>query len=379
MTVPLLDLKPQFAALKDELEAAVARVMASQGFILGPEVEAFEREMAEFLNVPHAIGCASGTDALLLPLMALDPRPGDEVILPSFTFFATAGAVWNAGFKPVFCDIDPATFNVTRASVESKWSERTRAVIPVHLFGQMAPVEDILSLAEERGGDVLILEDAAQSIGAKRRSAGPQSRDGWVQAGAMGQAGAFSFFPTKNLGGFGDGGLVSALGESLSERVGKLRVHGGRQMYHHEMVGTNSRLDAIQAAVLRVKLPHLEKWTEARRQNACWYHGALADVPEITLPETLESNYHVYNQYTVRAERRDDLRAFLQEAGTGTGVYYPVPLHLQECFASLGGKAGELPHAEAACREVLSLPIFPEVGEDRMEEVAEGIRRFYRS
>jgi dTDP-4-amino-4,6-dideoxygalactose transaminase len=377
MRVPLLDLKPQYHSLRDEIDTAIQAVVESQGFVLGPEVEAFEQEMAAFLHVPHAVGCASGTDALLLPLKALDPRPGDEVILPAFTFFATAGAVWNAGFRPVFCDIDPDTFNVTRETVEAAWTERTRAVIPVHLFGQMAPMTELASLAEERGA--FLLEDAAQAIGARQRGSGPGARDGWTMAGAAGDAGAFSFFPTKNLGAFGDGGLVSARDPEMAERVAKLRVHGGRQMYHHEMVGTNSRLDALQAAVLRVKLRHLGGWEEARRRNACGYHGGLGDVEEMTLPDAQEGNHHVYNQYTVRVDSRDALREHLQGRGVGTGIYYPVPLHLQPCFAELGGREGQLPEAERACREVLSLPIFPELGEDRLALVVEEIRTFFAS
>ncbi len=376
MQVPLLDLKAQYAGLKDEIGAALERVVESQYFILGPEVEALERELSDYLGVPHTVGCASGTDAILLPLMALEPEPGDEVIVPAFTFFATAGAVWNAGFTPVFCDIDPITFNVTRETLEAVWSERTRAVIPVHLFGQMAPMKEITELATDR--DAFVLEDCAQAIGARQKGDESMAREGWVMAGAWGDAGAFSFFPTKNLGGFGDGGMVTALDGDLAESVGKLRVHGGRQMYHHEMVGTNSRLDALQAAVLRVKLRHLDEWARARRANACQYHGGLADVAEVTLPEVLEGNHHVYNQFTLRVERRDELRAFLQERGIGTGVYYPVPLHLQPCFEELRGRPGALPHAEAACLDVLSLPIFPEVGEERMERVIESIREFYR-
>lgn len=378
MNVPLLDLKPQYDAIRSQVDEAIRRVVDSQYFILGPEVEALEGEMAEYLGVPHAIGCASGTDALLLPLMALDPRPGDEVIIPAFTFFATAGAVWNAGFTPVFCDIDPVTFNVTSETVEAVWSPRTRAIIPVHLFGQMAPMAEIMDLARARGA--VVIEDAAQAIGARQAVVpAPEHDNGtsWVMAGAAGDAGAFSFFPTKNLGGFGDGGLVSSTDDVMADRVGKLRVHGGRQMYHHEMVGTNSRLDALQAAILRIKLQHLADWTAARGKNACAYHGALDDVPEITLPDALPGNVHVYNQYTIRAERRDELREHLAGKGIGSGVYYPVPLHLQECFRELGGKEGQLPETERACREVLSLPIFPELGEERQARVIEEIRAFY--
>lgn len=375
MDVPLLDLRSQYEGIKDEVDAAVRRVVSSQHFILGPEVEALENEIASYVGTPHAVGCASGTDALLLPLRALEPVSDDEVILPSFTFFATAGAAWNAGFKPVFCDVDPVTFNVTTETVEEVWTDRTRAVIPVHLFGQMAPMHELVGLAGRRGA--VVLEDAAQAIGARQRSRGPGSRDGWVMAGAAGDAGAFSFFPTKNLGGFGDGGMVTSRQPRLTETVGKLRVHGGRQMYHHEVVGTNSRLDALQAAVLRVKLTHLDRWTEARRRNACRYHGGLEEVDEVVLPETEQGNFHVFNQYTLRVEARDRLREHLTGKGIGSGVYYPVPLHLQECFRELGGREGQLPETERACRQVISIPIFPELGEDRLDRVIEEIRAFY--
>ncbi len=364
--VPLLDLTAQYHSIQDELDEAVLRVVRSQRFVLGPEVEALEREMAAYLGVEHAVGCASGTDALLLVLRALEAEPGSDVIVPAFTFFATAGAVWNAGYRPVFCDVDPDTFNVTAETLEAAWTERTVAVVPVHLFGQMAPMAEIRELAARRGA--FVLEDAAQAIGAK-------SADG--VAGAVGDAGAFSFFPTKNLGGFGDGGLVSTNDAALAERVAKLRVHGGQQMYHHEMVGTNSRLDALQAAVLRVKLPRLDAWAAARRENACRYEGLLADVEGIRFPTLAEGAFHVYNQYTIRAERRDELRAWLGERGIGAGVYYPVALHLQECFASLGQRKGALPVSEALCGEVLSLPIFPELGEERQARVADAVRAFY--
>jgi dTDP-4-amino-4,6-dideoxygalactose transaminase len=374
MRVPLLDLKPQYDSLKPEIDRAIQRVVSSQQFVMGPEVEGLEAEIANYVGTPHAVGCASGTDALLLPLMALEPEPGDEVILPAFTFFATAGAVWNAGFTPVFCDIDPLTFNVNAASVAAVWSDRTRVVIPVHLFGQMAPMEEICALAAERGA--VVIEDAAQAIGASRRRPDRGGEGARAMAGAWGEVGALSFFPTKNLGGFGDGGMVVARDGALAEKVAKLRVHGGRQMYHHEMVGTNSRLDALQAAVLRVKLGALERWTEARRANAALYLDGLADVPGITLPTTLEGNRHVYNQFTIRAERRDALREHLGRKGIGSGVYYPVPLHLQECFGALGGEVGDLPECEAACREVLSLPVFAELGAERVEIVIDAVREF---
>jgi len=370
MSVPLLDLKAQYATIRAEIESAIGRVVEAQGFVMGPEVEAFEGAMAAYLGVPHAIGVASGTDALLLPLKALDPHPGDEVILPAFTFFATAGAAWNAGFKPVFCDVDPDSFNVTAETLDAAWSPRTRAAIPVHLFGQMAPMPEILEWAASRG--VVLLEDAAQAVGARQRDG-----DGSRMAGAWAPVSAFSFFPTKNLGGFGDGGMVTALDDELAERVRKLRVHGGRQMYHHEMVGTNSRLDALQAAILAAKLPHLDGWAKKRRENACVYEGLLGDVAEVVVPKVLPGNFHVYNQYTLRVRRRDELRAFLGARGIGSGVYYPVPLHLQECFAALGGGVGDLPVSEELCRQVLSLPIYPELGEADIQEVAAAIREFY--
>ena len=375
MLVPFLDLKPQYERIRDEVSRAVARVVDQQGFILGPEVEGLERELAAYLNVPHAVGCASGTDALLLPLRALGPRPGDEAILPAFTFFATAGAAWNAGFRPAFADVDPVTFNVTAESLEAAWTDRTRAVIPVHLFGQMAPMGPIVELARERGA--FVLEDAAQAIGARQRGSGSTARDGWVMAGAAGDAGAFSFFPSKNLGGFGDGGLVSTADPELADRVTKLRVHGGRQTYHHEMVGTNSRLDALQAGVLRAKLPHLSAWAEGRRRNAARYAEGLGDLDEVILPGTAEGNDHVYNQYTLRVRARDRLRERLQERGIGSGLYYPVPLHLQPCFRELGGRPGDLLVSEGLCGEVLSLPIFPELGEERVRMVVDAIQEFY--
>jgi len=366
MDIPLLDLVAQYRSIKDDLDGAVLAVVESQRFVLGPEVEALEAELAAYLGVPHGVGCASGTDALLLALKALGAEPGSEVIVPSFTFFATAGAVWNAGLRPVFCDVDPDTFNVTAATLEAAWTPRTVAVVPVHLFGQMAPMGEIVELARRRGA--FVLEDAAQAVGAR-------SADG--VAGAVGDAGAFSFFPSKNLGGFGDGGLVTTRDAALAEKLAKLRVHGGRQMYHHEMVGTNSRLDALQAAVLRVKLRHLDGWAAARRENARRYAALLADVEGVRLPHVGDGSFHVYNQFTVRARGRDALREHLTQQGIGSGIYYPVPLHLQECFASLGGRRGDLPVTEALCDEVLSLPIFPELGEDRIGRVAESVRAFY--
>ncbi|MDT8369412.1 MAG: DegT/DnrJ/EryC1/StrS family aminotransferase [Longimicrobiales bacterium] len=376
--IPLLDLKAQYASIRDELDAALMRVVASQAFVLGPEVEAFEAEIADLLGVPHAIGCASGTDALLLPLRALREGDregdregaGDEVIVPAFTFFATAGAVWNAGLRPVFCDVDPDTFTLTPETVEAVWSERTRAVVPVHLFGQMAPMTGIRRIAAERGA--LVIEDAAQAIGARQRT-----ETGELRAGGAGDVGALSFFPTKNLGGFGEGGMVTTHDDEIARRVRALRVHGGRQMYHHEWVGTNSRLDALQAAVLRVKLRHLEGWTERRRAHACRYHARLGDLAEVTLPAVGDGAWHVYHQFTIRTPRRDALRGFLADRGIGSGIYYPVPLHLQPSFREIGGRPGDHPVAEGLCREVLSLPIFPELGAERVDRVADAIHDFF--
>ena len=366
MSVPFLDLTLQYRSIRTEIDEAIQRVVTSQGFVMGPEVQGLEGEIAAYVGVPHAVGVASGTDAILLPLRALDPRPGDEVVIPAFTFFATAGAVWNAGFKPVFCDVDPASFNVTAETLDAAWTARTRAAVPVHLYGQMAPMDEIRALASRRGA--FVLEDAAQAIGASQ---------GGAMAGSAGDAGAFSFFPTKNLGGFGDGGIITTTDDGLAEKVAKLRVHGGKQMYHHEMVGTNSRLDALQAAVLRVKLKHLDRWTRLRRRNAALYDEVLAGVEGVRTPVALPQQLHVYNQYTVRVDRRDELRAFLTERGIGNGLYYPLGLHLQACFSSLGGREGDLPNTERLTREVVSLPIFPELTEGQIMEVAESIRSFY--
>ena len=366
MKVPLLDLTEQYATISEDIDRAIQAVVSSQRFILGPEVELLERSIEALLGARHAIGCASGTDALLLPLLALEAPPEAEVVVPAFTFFATAGAVWNAGLVPAFCDVDAATFNVEVDTVAAAWTERTRALIPVHLFGQMARMPELAAFAHARGA--FVLEDAAQAIGART--------DG-RQVGAAGDACALSFFPTKNLGGFGDGGMITTSDSALAERLRKIRVHGGVQMYHHEMVGTNSRLDALQAAVLRTKLPHLEAWTDARRRNAALYDELLAELPEVATPCVRAGSLHVYNQYTVKAERRDELRVFLDSRGIGTGIYYPVPLHLQECFRSLGYARGDFPVSERLAEEVLSLPVFPELGEARVRTVASAIREFY--
>jgi len=375
MNVPLLDLKGQYREVEDDVWSAMRGVVEDQRFVLGPVVEAFERAVAEKLGVKHAIGCASGTDALLLPIRALGCEPGDEVVVPPFTFFATAGAVHNAGARPVFADIDPDTFNLSPQAAEDAITERTRVVVPVHLFGQMADMAAFRAVADRRG--IAVLEDAAQAIGARQRL-----EDGrWITTGTLGDVCAFSFFPTKNLGAFGDAGMMTAGDDAVAERLAKLRVHGGRQMYHHEEVGYNSRLDALQAAVLHAKLPYLDRWSEKRREHAAFYDGALAGIDELVTPPVRPGNESIVNQYTVRVAggRRDALRDFLTEKGVGSGVYYPVPLHLQECFAHLGYREGQFPESERACLEVLSLPVFPELGEEQRAYVADTVRAFFRA
>jgi dTDP-4-amino-4,6-dideoxygalactose transaminase len=369
--VPLLDLAAHHARLKDELGAAVERVIASNRFILGPEVQAFESEVAEAIGVRHAIGVSSGTDALLVALMALDVGPGDEVVTTPFTFFATAGCIARLGARPIFVDIDPATFNIDASQVRSALSERTKAVVPVHLFGQpydVAALDEVLA-----GTGVPVVEDAAQAIGA-HTVRGP--------AGGVGTFGCFSFFPSKNLGCFGDGGLVTTQDDGLAERVRVLRGHGAKPKYYHALIGGNFRLDAIQAAVLRVLLPHVPAWNASRRANARHYDRWIAEddvLRDVVRPPPRVQEGHVYNQYVVRVPRRDALRAFLTERGIGNEVYYPVPLHRQACFAGLGYAEGSLPEAERASREVLALPIFPELGEPRQRRVVDALRAFYAS
>jgi dTDP-4-amino-4,6-dideoxygalactose transaminase len=375
MQVPLLDLEAQYRSLSEPLLAAVTEVIESQKFILGPPVDRLEAEIAGLLGVRHAIGCASGTDALLLPLRAVDAGPGCEVVTSPFTFFATAGAIHNVGARPVFADIDPVTFNLDPVAAAAAVTERTRAVMPVHLFGQMAEMESFRAMGGEHG--IAILEDAAQAIGATRTLADGRR----ITTGTIGDACGFSFFPTKNLGGFGDGGMVVTNDDQLAERLYRLRVHGGRQMYHHEEVGYNSRLDALQAAVLSVKLPHLEGWSAARRRNARFYDEALTGVDQVSTPVVTDGNVSIFNQYTIRVTdgRRDELQEALREQGIGSAVYYPVPLHLQACFRHLGYQEGDLPHAERASREVLSLPVFPELSIEQLDHVAAAIREFYRA
>lgn len=367
MGVPLLDLTRQYQTLRDDMRAVLDAVCDSQRFILGPEVEAFERESAAWLGARYAVGMSSGTDALLIALMALGVGRDDEVIVPTFTFFATAGVVARLGAKPVFVDIDPVDYCMDPAQLAAKIGPRTKAIMPVHLFGQTADLDRIRAAA----GEVPVLEDCAQSWGATFHGR---------QTGTMGVMGAFSFFPSKNLGGFGDGGLVTTDDEAMAARLRELRMHGQSGPYLHPTVGGNFRLDALQAAVLRVKLPHVQSWIDGRRENACHYAGlfeeaGLAGI--VQQPTAVEGRGHTYNQYVVRAPRRDELRTFLGQRGIGCSVYYPLSLHLQPCFAELGYREGELPVAEQASKEVLALPVFPELTEAELAEVVGAMAEFY--
>jgi dTDP-4-amino-4,6-dideoxygalactose transaminase len=369
VTVPLLDLDAQYRPLRGELLAAITRVCDSQRFIQGPEVEALERELAGYLRVPHAIGVSSGTDAVLMALMALGIGPGDEVITTPYSFFATAGAIVRLGATPVFVDIEADTFNIDPDAAGAAITPRTRAIIPVHLFGQAAELEPLLAVASRAG--IAIVEDAAQAIGASY-----QGRP----VGSWGTIGCFSFFPSKNLGAFGDGGLVICRDEQLAHRLRLLRNHGMEPKYYHHIVGGNFRLDALQAAVLRVKLPHLASWSDARRRNAARYRAMFADasLDAIGLPVEAPDRTHIYNQFVIRAADRDGLRAHLAQRGIGTEIYYPVPFHLQACFTNLGYKAGAFPVAEAAAREALAVPIYGELTESQQRAVVDAIRAFYR-
>jgi dTDP-4-amino-4,6-dideoxygalactose transaminase len=366
MKIPLLDLKAQYAAIRSEIRAAIDRVCDSQYFILGPEVAALEQEIAAFCNVKFAVGVSSGTDALLAALMALRIGPGDEVITTTYSFFATAGVISRLGARPVFVDIEPRTFNIDPAQVVQKISPRTKAIIPVHLFGRCADMDPILEAAEKQR--IYVIEDAAQAIGAKDR----QGRF----AGIMGHTGCFSFFPSKNLGAFGDGGMVITDDESLAETVRTLRIHGGKPKYHHRLVGGNFRLDALQAAIVRAKLEYLSSWTESRRQNANRYRRLFdrAGLNQgVSLPE--DEPGHIYNQFVIRASNRDRLQSYLKEKGVETEVYYPIPLHLQECFHELGYQEGQFPEAEAASRDSLALPIYPELTEVQQEYVVRQVEK----
>jgi len=387
MIVPLLDLKLQFAPLREAILAEIARVCDAQQFVLGPDVERFERAVADHLGIRHAVGVSSGTDALLISFMALGIGPGDEVITPAYSFFATAGCVWRLGAKPVFVDVDPASFNLRADAVARAVTPRTKAVVPVHLYGQMLDMPPLVALAQRHG--FAIVEDACQSIGA--------ARDGRL-AGSLGDAGCFSFFPSKNLGAFGDGGLVTTDDAGMAARLRLLRGHGARTKYHHDIVGGNFRLDALQAAVLHVKLPHLDAWTEGRRRNAQRYRelfaqavartggislapAGAAPTPDrvLVLPAEDPGVRHIYNQFVIRTGRRDALKAHLTARGIGTEIYYPVPFHLQECFASLGHRASDFPVSEACARDSLALPIYAELTEAQQRYVVDEIVSFLGS
>jgi dTDP-4-amino-4,6-dideoxygalactose transaminase len=381
--VPLLDLKPQYQALKPALDAAIARVCASQAFILGPEVAELEHQVAEYSQARFAIGLSSGTDALLIALMALNIGSGDEVITSSYTFFATAGTIARLGARPVFVDIDPQTFNIAPSRVQEfleqqcerrdgglynrRTGGRVRSLMPVHLYGQAADMNPLLALAERF--DLSVIEDAAQAIGSEY----PTRR----RVGALGIVGCLSFFPTKNLGAFGDAGMCTTNDPAVAERLRILRVHGGSPKYYHSVIGGNFRLDELQAAVLNVKLPHLDSWTRRRQENAAYYDAAFsaAHVTGLVIPVALPGYRHIYNQYVIRAPGRDELRQRLADNGIGTEIYYPVPLHLQECFAYLGYRAGDLPESERAARETLALPIYPELSREQLEHVATSVIR----
>ena len=367
MRVPFLDLKRQYESIKEEINDAIQRVLDSQQFILGNEVEDFERRIADYCNVKHAIGVASGTDALLLSLKASGISGG--VITTPFTFFATAGAIHNAGATPVFADIEQDTYNIDAEEIKgllgSQSNKKVEAIIPVHLFGQAADMDEIMKIAEEH--DLVVIEDAAQAIGEEYNG---------KKVGSM-TIGCFSFFPSKNLGGYGDGGLITTNDDELADKIRTLRVHGAKPKYYHHVIGYNSRLDTIQAAILSVKLNHLEEWTDKRRDNARFYSKALNNIDELELPKIAKR--HIFNQYTIRVKNgeRDNLKEFLEEQGIGTAIYYPLPLHLQPCFSFLGYREGDFPAAEKASEEVLSLPVYPELGEEERKYVIEKIKEFF--
>jgi dTDP-4-amino-4,6-dideoxygalactose transaminase len=388
MNVPLLDLKLQYQNLKKELDEALIKVAESQYFILGPEVEKMESSLSQYLNCNHALGVSSGTDALLLALMAIDLKPGDEVIVPAYSFFATAGVVSRLNAVPVFIDSDPVTFNIDSEKIEQKITKKTKAVIPVHLYGQCSDMDKIMEIAAKHR--LAVIEDAAQAIGA-------QYKDGRF-AGTIGDIGCYSFFPSKNLGCFGDGGLAAANQEALAKKMNILRVHGAAPKYYHKIIGGNFRLDAIQAAVINVKLPYLDSWSQKRRENADFYNKLFIEkglaeetgrisydkmnrvlIPKAVYKNSEKSlnNYHIYNQYIIRIEERDRLKDFLAQNNIGTEIYYPVPFHLQECFAELGYKKGDFPVAENSADHSLALPIFPELTKEQLSYTVDKIEEFF--
>jgi len=367
MAVPMIDLRAQYRSIKPEIDAAIAEVFETQGFVGGPKVEQFEAGIARYLGVEHAVAVASGTDALLLSLKAAGVKDGDEVITTTFSFFATAGAIANVGAKPVFVDIDPATFNIDATQIESRVTGRTRAIVPVHLYGQCADMDPIMAVAAKHG--LRVIEDAAQSLGARYKGR---------LGSTLGDAAAISFYPTKNLGGAGDGGMVVTKDRELAGAVRLLRAHGGDQSYYHRVVGTNSRLDAIQAAVLHVKLKYLEQWNERRRANAAHYDRLLKQMPEVVTPVEAPGNYHVYHQFVIRLPQRDEAKALLTRKGIGCAVFYPVPLHSQQCFQHLGYGQTDFPRASQACKEVLALPMYVELTPDQQGEVVAALKEHLR-
>ena len=385
MEVPLLDLKAQYNTIKDEINNAMLQVVESQDFILGSEVKKLEESMCNYLKCKHSIGVSSGTDALLVALMAIDLKPEDEVILPTYSFFATAGVVSRLNAKPVFIDINPTTFNIDPDKIEKKITPKTRAIIVVHLYGQSADMDPIVNIAKEN--NLIVIEDAAQAIGV-------QYKDG-KRVGTIGHIGCFSFFPSKNLGCFGDGGLVTTNNEELAEKIKILRVHGSKPKYYHKLVGGNFRLDSIQAAVLNVKFPYLDSWSEARRNNANEYlqlfkEMGLSEVEgklkfdkknEILLPKAVYkesniTNYHIYNQFVMKVKKRDELKKYLSSKGIGTEIYYPVPFHRQECFKHLNSSDIDYPYSNEASEKSLALPIYPELTKEQLSYVVETIRDF---
>ena len=376
MKVPLLDLKAQYIKIRDEIRIAMDVVCDTQYFILGPKVEKFEANVAAYCGVKHGVGVSSGTDSLLISLMDLGLNPGDEVITTPFTFFATAGVISRLKAKPVFVDIDPVTFNIDPTRIEKVITPKTKAIMPVHLFGQCADMDPITVVAQKH--NLSVVEDAAQSIGAEYKGR---------RAGSFGHYGCFSFFPSKNLGAFGDAGMVVVNDKERYEHLMVLRMHGAKPKYYHKCIGGNFRLDALQAAVLDVKLKYLDQWSAARRHNADFYDRAflssglvergLVSTPKAVYKESGDTNHHIYNQYTIRAKNRDGLRAHLRDADIGVEIYYPVPLHLQDCYRYLGHKAGDFPESEQAADEVLALPIYPELTEDQKTYVVESIRSYY--
>lgn len=363
--IPLVDLKAQYLSLEQEIDAAIKEVLLGGQFILGPSVQKLEEEVAAYCGCKYGVGVASGTDALRLTLTALGIGPGDEVITTPFTFIATANTISHCGAKPVFVDIDPKTYNIDPAAIQKAISKRTKAIVPVHLYGQPVDMDPIMDLAEKYG--LYVIEDIAQAMGARYKGR---------RVGSIGHAGALSFFPSKNLGAYGDGGMVVTNDAVLAEKIDILRKQGSKKKYYAEVLGFNSRLDTLQAAILSVKLKHLDSWNEARRQRAKRYNELLSGLPVIT-PYEAPDVYHVYHQYTIRTKERDALAAHLKERGISTMVYYPLPLHLQRVFADLGYGEGSFPESETASREVLSLPMYPELTEAEQQEVVRAIRGFY--